>query len=72
MPKIHGAEQGEVAQEFFYEEADGSMGDANLHDPILFGGDHGGIDETIMAPIRKRFHEKYRKMQPGNKTKPKK
>ena len=57
MAKIHGGEDGEVAQEFFYSEKDGTMKDAALHEKIL-RGIHNQIDETIMAPIR----QKYRKM----------
>ena len=70
MGRIHGGALGEKAQEFFYEDDDGEMQDAALHDPILRAADYQ-IDETIMAPIRKRFHEKYRKTpQPGKKAKP--
>lgn len=58
MPKIHGAEEGEVAQEFFYTDKAGNMKDADLHERILFVGDYCQMDETVMAPIR----EKYRKM----------
>jgi hypothetical protein len=64
MPKIHGAEAGEVAQEFFYEGSNGNMKDAALHEPILISV-HNQIDETIMAPIRK----KYRKMHEKKKAK---
>ena len=58
MPKIHGAEQGERAQEFFYTDANGNMYDADLHDPMLFAGEFQ-IDETIMAPIREKYRKKY-------------
>ena len=60
MPKIHGAEAGQKAQEFFYQDASGKMHDAALHEPIL-RSIHNQIDETIMAPIR----EKYRKRHAG-------
>jgi hypothetical protein len=58
MPKIHGAERGERAQEFFYTDDDGNMYDADLHDPILRGADYQ-IDETIMAPIRAKYRKKH-------------
>ena len=67
MAKIHGAEKGERAREFFYTDDEGNMYDADLHDPILFGGDNQ-IDETIMAPIRKRFQKKYANLPLKNKA----
>ncbi len=53
MPKIHGAEPGEKAEEFFYLEG-GKKQDADLHNPILLAEP---IDEKIMKPIR----DKHRK-----------
>ncbi len=58
MPKIHGAEKGERAQEFFYREADGTMKDADLHEPILRAVNYQ-IDETIMSPIRQKYRKRY-------------
>jgi hypothetical protein len=61
MPKIHGAEDGEVAQEFFYESTGGKMKDADLHNRIMFVAEHCQIDETIMAPIRKKYRKMHEK-----------
>ena len=61
MPKIHGSEDGEVAEEFFYRGKDGSMKDANLHDRIIFVAEHAQVDETIMAPIREKYRKKHAK-----------
>jgi hypothetical protein len=61
MPKIHGAAEGEVAQEFFYEEGAGKMADADLHNRIMFVAEHCVVDETIMAPIRERYRRKHAK-----------
>ena len=61
MPKIHGAEAGEVAQEFFYTDEEGNIYDADLHNQIIFAADHAQIDETIMAPIRAKYRKKYAK-----------
>ena len=58
MPKIHGGEDGEVGQEFFYRTRGGRMQDANLHDHIIFVAEHAQVDETIMAPIREKYRKK--------------
>lgn len=65
MPKIHGAEQGEKAQEFFYEERAGAMADARLHNRIMFVAEHCVVDETIMAPIREKHRRKHAKDNKG-------
>jgi hypothetical protein len=69
MPKIHGAEKGEKAQEFFYREEDGTMKDADLHEPILRGVDYQ-IDETIMSPIRTKYRKMYADVPLKKKSKP--
>ena len=59
-PERHGIgpeEEEGVAMEFFYEDEDGDMADADLHASIMVRVDHPEmftIDEKIMAPIRER------------------
>jgi len=60
MGKIHGAEKGEVAEEFFYADEDGKKHDAELHGMIINPVDFP-IDEKIMAPIRARHRAKAKK-----------
>lgn len=64
MSKIHGGEEGEEANEFFYRDDDGKKRDAELHNPILIAGDHP-IDETIMAPIREKHRKAAQRKQEG-------
>jgi hypothetical protein len=59
MPKIHGAQEGELAQEMFYTDEAGNMMDADIHNRIIFVGDHCQMDETIMAPIREKYRRRY-------------
>jgi hypothetical protein len=71
MPRIHGAEEGEVAQEMFYFDDEGNMFDSDIHEKIIFSADHAQIDETIMAPIRAKYYKKYAAAKPKKRiTKP--
>jgi hypothetical protein len=70
MPRIHGAEEGELAREMFYLDDEGNMLDADIHEKIIFAAEFAQMDETIMAPIRARNRAKHAAVKPKRLTKP--